>query len=153
MLRRKPTTGFTLVELVLASALAALFGSALVSWHLHFHNSLKRHQAKQAAVQAVHHWLHWLWRDVQNTLVDNPSDWQYQAQAHCLLYGDVGVRVKSGALQWRPTDASCNTPGWQALTDPSQVRMSKLTLHQQQLCLTASLKGQPNHEACLPWPH
>lgn len=144
--------GFTLLEVVLATGLAALLGSALLSWHLHFHYSIQRQQAKQAAVQAVHHWLHWLWRDLQNTLTNQPGNWHYQANEQCLLYADVGVRVKSGALQWRPQSASCSTPGWQALNDPKRVRISKLSIDEQQLCLTASLKGQPNHEACLPWP-
>ncbi len=144
--------GLTLVEVLLATGLVGLLSSAVLSWHLHFQNSLQQSQLQQQTEQALQHWLHWLWRDLQNTLALAPNNWSYDTSNQCLLYGEVGVRVKSNNLQWRPQQATCDSPGWQALNNPQQIRIARLEITTQQLCMSARTRGQQQVEACLPWP-
>lgn len=144
--------GLTLIELLLATGLVGLLTSAVLSWHLHFQHSLYQNQQQQHIEQALHHWLHWLWRDLQNTLAAAPNNWSYDHSNQCLLYGEVGVRVKSNNLQWRPQQAACNSSGWQALSNPQQVRIARLEVSAQQLCMAARISSRQQLEACLPWP-
>ncbi|MCO4321672.1 hypothetical protein [Aliidiomarina quisquiliarum] len=144
--------GLTLLEILLTTGLVAMLSTALLSWHLHFQHSLHQSQQQQQTEQALQHWLHWLWRDLQNTLVASPHDWSYDTSNQCLLYGEVGVRVKSNNLQWRPQQATCDSPGWQALNNPQQIRIARLEITAQRLCLSARLRGQQQTKACLPWP-
>jgi len=143
--------GLTLIEVMLATALVGLLSSAVLSWHLEFQHSLHHQQQQREAEQALHHWLHWLWRDLQNTLVVAPQAWSFDFSRQCLLYGDVGVRVQSNNLQWRPQQSSCNSAGWQALNSPQRIKFTQLNVSAQQLCLSAR-HHQQSMEACLPWP-
>lgn len=141
--------GLTLLEVMLATGLVGLLSSAVLGWHLYFQHSLYQQQQKNQAEQGLHHWLHWLWRDLQSNMADS---WHYDASHQCLLYGDVGVRVKSNSLQWRPQSATCGSAGWQALSNPGRVKFTKLQVNHQQLCLTARGENLVRTEACLPWP-
>jgi|SRR5690554_2395348 len=141
--------GLTLLEIMLATGLMGLLSSAVLSWHLHFQHSLYQQQQQRQAEQALHYWLHWLWRDLQNS---SAQPWHYEAMQHCLLYGDVGVRVKSNSLQWRPQSATCSSGGWQALSNPERIKFSKLSINNDQVCLVARGINTTQTEACLPWP-
>lgn len=151
--KRKDALGFTLVEFVLASSLAVLLATALVSVFTRYYSELE--QSNQAFVrqQQTQYWLHWLWRDLhRQALVDQrPS---YHADQQCLLYGEAGVRIRNTHLQWRPAGATCDSNGWQALHDPAQVRFRALEWSPEALCLTSrSVSGPARlYKECMSWP-
>ena len=143
--------GFTLTELQLALALTALLATSMVAWSTSWQGRLQ--QQVSTAEAAANHWLHWLWNDLLNS-TKYPNDWQLEPEHQCLLYEEVGVRVKNNALQWRPQNAGCQDPGWQGLNDPHRVRFKALRVMNTQLCLefTAPQAPRVREEVCLPWP-
>lgn len=146
----KPT-GFTLLELMLTLALVGLLSIGLVNWHVSFQQSVYQHQEQAQSAEALQHWLHWLWRDVQNTLSATGGHWRFEPHEQCLLYGEVGVRVRAHSLQWRPQAGTCSSTGWQGLSSTEQVQFIGLQVDQAQLCLRGQSLSGYQHSACLPW--
>lgn len=160
--------GFSLLEILLSLTLLGLFSVGLLLWHQAFQQHLQvraTHQQQQAEMQR---WLFWIWRDVYQYF--GPMAWQpatglstqwlYEAEANCLLYGEQGVRIKNQSIQWRPQQADCSELGWQALTDPQRVNFTALKLEANQLCLLGkipkplvAIQAQKEQiwEVCLPW--
>ena len=145
--------GFTLTELQLALALTAFLSMSMMTWSTSFQGRLAA--SAHTTQAAAHYWLHWLWNDLLNS-TRNPNDWQFQPEHQCLLYADVGVRVKNNALQWRPAGAACGDAGWQGLNDTQLVRFKKVyrAPHENNLCLEFSAPATPRvrEAVCLPWP-
>ncbi|CUS47179.1 MAG: pilin protein [Idiomarinaceae bacterium HL-53] len=145
--------GFTLTELQLALAMTALLSMGMMNWSTSFQGRMTASENTTQA--AAYYWLHWLWNDLLNS-TRSPDDWQFQPEHECLLYADVGVRVKDNALQWRPANAQCADRGWQGLNDTQLVRFKRVyrAAESKLLCLEFAAPATPHtrEQACLPWP-
>ena len=144
--------GFTLLELVLASSLSAIASIALMSWFVSFYSALQSNHDEFVKVQHTHYWVHWLWRDMAREISFKESV-HVDSEGMCLTYGAYGVRIRNRQLQWRPTLAACDSNGWQALHDPSQVQFEDIEWTGDALCLTSrSVSGAPRlHKECVTW--
>ncbi|MCC5855593.1 MAG: prepilin-type N-terminal cleavage/methylation domain-containing protein [Idiomarina sp.] len=144
----EPDLGFSLVEVLLALALAAGLMTAVVHWHLSTQSGLRAFEDRAQADYQLHRLATWVWRDAQRHFEQHgPNNWSFAAVSQCLLYGDAGVRVRSQTLQWRPQSGTCESVGWHGLSDASQVRIAGMRVDDGQWCLSAT----PDLEVCLPW--
>lgn len=148
---RRRASGFSMLELLLASSLATITAMTGIQLFSQINGQVHVLQAASQAEASFHQLGHWLWRELKHN--QQPVDWSPSSQ--CLIFGEQGVRVRNGALQWRPERASCSSSNWQSLHDTSEFRIERMVwtgAEQPQgnrllaLCLEASSAGpQPLH--------
>lgn|GEM_PF-1861050 len=148
---RNRASGFSMLELLLASSLATITAMTGIQLFSQVNGQVHAIQTASQAEASFHQMGHWLWRELKHN--QQPVDWFPSSQ--CLTFGEQGVRVRNGALQWRPERASCSSSNWQSLHDISEFRIERLIWtgsEQPQgnrllaLCLEATSAGpQPLH--------
>ncbi|MCH8492572.1 MAG: prepilin-type N-terminal cleavage/methylation domain-containing protein [Idiomarina sp.] len=148
---RKYGYGFSLVELSVALALSSTILLAAITAHSQLWASAWQGQQQMREEQSFYALAHWVMRDVRRVL----SEAEYESAAarfanQCLLYGDHGVRVRNGVLQWRPNQADCESLGWLALHDPqgfkvTHLKFTSLSARDYQLCVSGAAKQKTQH--------
>ena len=159
---RAQSCGFSLVELSVALALSSAILLAAITAHSQLWATAWQGQQQMRAEQSFYALAHWVMRDVRRVLGE--ADSESITEHQCLLYGEHGVRVRNGVLQWRPNQADCESSGWLALHDPhgfkvTQLNLSQLGSRDYQLCVTGAAKQkmqqaqseQPAMHWCYPF--
>lgn len=142
--------GFTLLELLLAVALSSVLLFAAFSGHSWLWAKAWQGQQLVRAEQSAHSLGHWLLRDIRR-YGQHSSEPQvvWHEGVACLLYGDYGVRIRAGQLQWRPQEGECQSNGWLGLHDQHGFQVLALEWHSSnnprltgsQLCLRLQAKN------------
>ena len=146
---RAQNCGFSLVELSVALALSSAILLAGITAHSQLWATAWQGQEQMRAEQSFYALAHWVMRDVRRALGE--TEYESASAQQCLLYGEHGVRVRNGVLQWRPNQADCESLGWLALHDPygfkvTHLNFAKVSAHDYQLCVTGAVKQKAQKE-------
>ncbi|RUO18307.1 hypothetical protein CWE08_11680 [Aliidiomarina iranensis] len=152
--REKPVwhqqCGFTLLELILVLALSGPILYAGLSTHSHFWTKAWQGQTQVREVQSFYSLGHWLVREIRAEQMQQAS-WQWQANSHCLMFANKGVRLRNKQLQWKPNDGDCNGNGWLGLHDAKGYKVHDFTFTELadahfQLCISGQSGKASNHQ-------
>lgn len=118
--------GFTLLELMLVVGLS---GFLLLAWSSAL-AALWSDSARATyrAQQAQHFYQFGLWLAYELERARERGVYRWQVEAECLIYGEYGVRLQNGMMQWRPTENSCSSTGWISMYDPNGFQMQQFEL-------------------------
>lgn len=141
--------GFSLLELMLVSALGALLSLVMVGV---FSYPLITLEHQQQSLRERHYlMMHsmWLIAELHRAIAEGQVIWQFEE--NCLLYAPLaGVRIEHGAMQWRGGERSCNDGYWQSLTDPRQLVFTAIEItvqaHTWQVNVSAQSAQQPSRQ-------
>lgn len=133
-----PALGFSLIELLITLVLSSLVLWPFMAWSLRYYQDLQYYKATLIAENEHQHWLHWLWRELQ----EHASEDILEQTTSCIRFKGFGVRVQNSNLQWQPEQGQCHSAGWQALSDPQRIEWTAFTwavAPDAEVCLTARL--------------
>ncbi|MGX5913399.1 PulJ/GspJ family protein [Aliidiomarina sp. Khilg15.8] len=118
--------GFTLLELVLVMGLS---GFLLLAWSSAM-TALWSDSARTTyrAQQAQHFFQFGLWLAYELERAREGGVYRWQVEPGCVIFGDHGVRLQDGMMQWRPANRGCSASGWISMYDPNGFRMQQFEL-------------------------
>lgn len=129
--QRSDMAGFTLVELLLVSAVS---GVLIVSWTGFISQQLiplTTRSAEARQLQQLRSLGFWLSHELERARDNGDWDWVWHERQNCLLFGaETGVRFRDHRLLWRGGTRACNESGWVALTESNNLTVAGLTLEQ-----------------------
>ena len=146
--------GFTLIELLVALTIAAVSTLAALTLHSQLWRSAWQQQAQGESRQGFYALGHWLYRELRHH--SGGRLWHFDPSLNCLLFNDKGVRLRNGALQWKPEQGDCSSSGWLNLHDPALFNISHFSIHEltpgtRKLCLELTHSGDSPTLWCYSW--
>lgn len=147
-------TGFTLIELLVALSIAAVTTLAALTLHSELWRNAWQQQAQGESEQGFYALGHWLYRELRQQ--GSGHLWHFDPNLRCLLFSDKGVRLRNGALQWKPEQGDCSSSGWLNLHDPALFSISHFSVEQptpsmRKLCLELTHSGDSPTLWCYSW--
>ncbi|MCH8502237.1 MAG: prepilin-type N-terminal cleavage/methylation domain-containing protein [Aliidiomarina sp.] len=146
--------GFTLIELLVALSIAAVSTLAALTLHSELWRNAWQQQAQGESEQGFYALGHWLYRELRRH--GGGHLWQFDPRSSCLLFADNGVRLRNGALQWKPEHGDCGSSGWLNLHDPALFKINHFFVDQptpdtRKLCLELLHSGELPTLWCYSW--
>ncbi|RUO32811.1 hypothetical protein [Aliidiomarina sanyensis] len=155
MKRADSVIGFTLVELLMGITLTGVLVLGASVFFAAVYGSIQRTERIASAEMTLMQTGHWMLRALADGGLGAHQLYPEFETPGCFLVGESGVRLRAGALQWRPSGRDCQGSGWLTLHDPGVLYVETMDWRSPMLCFTgrASSRQEPLFEWCSPWPY